>query len=263
MTRSLSYASRTDGPDLEGTLYMPESGGPAATIVCVHGGGWRNGGRSFYRHLGPYLAERGYAVFAIDYRLASRGLNRYPAALDDVRAAIDYVRSAGPSLGLDPSRIVVMGDSAGAHLSALAALTDTIGVAALVGVYGVYDLTAQWLHDLRVRTSDNISEALLGVSLLDDRRAYFEASPLSYVTRRAKAAPVFLAWGSLDDTVLPEQSERFRDALKAAAFRVRTMIAPAPHFWITEPLDVPTGSASAFATRLHWFLQEFVPATHA
>ena len=179
MTRTLTYCTRIDGSNLEATLYSPQGSEPAPAIVCVHGGGWRAGDRTFYRHLGPYLSQIGYAVFAIDYRLVMRDHNQYPAPLDDVRAAIDFVRSEGPSLGLDPSRIVLMGDSAGAHLSALATLTDPVGVAAFVGVYGVYDLTQQWLHDLRVRTSDNITEALLGVSLLDDRRAFFDASPLS------------------------------------------------------------------------------------
>jgi acetyl esterase/lipase len=260
MIRTLTYAS-PNGSDLMATLFSPASQVPAPTIVCVHGGGWRLGDRNFYRYLGPYLAGLGYAVLAIDYRLASDGRNQHPAALDDVRAALDYVRAEGPGLGLDASRIVVMGDSAGGHLACLAALTDPIGLSAFVGIYGVYDLAAQWTYDVGARPSDNITETLLGVSLLDDPRPYFEASPISHVTRRPQAPGVFLAWGIHDDVVDPHQSERFRDALKAASFRVRTMTVPAGHYWITEPLDEPTSNAHLFATRLRWFLEETVPAS--
>ena len=156
-----------------------------------------------------------------------------------------------------------MGDSAGGHLASLAALTDPAGVVAFAGIYGVYDLASQWRYDAAARPNDNITEALLGVSLLDDPRPYFESSPLSQVTRRPNAPAVFLAWGALDDVVDPRQSERFRDALKAASFRVRTMTVPAGHYWITEPLDEATSNAQLFATRLRWFLEEFVPVTNA
>ncbi|MFX8554434.1 alpha/beta hydrolase, partial [Acinetobacter baumannii] len=70
------------------------------------------------------LAERGYAVFAINYRLLKKEHNRYPAAITDVRAAIQFLRSHADELAIDPSRIGLMGDSAGAHLASLTALAQ-------------------------------------------------------------------------------------------------------------------------------------------
>ena len=98
---------------LELDLYLPEATGPLPVIVHVHGGGWRRGSR---RHplpaLGPGfyddLARQGFAVAAIDYRLS--GEARYPAAVDDVRAAVAWVRTALPRYGLLPGPVALWGD---------------------------------------------------------------------------------------------------------------------------------------------------------
>lgn len=72
--------------------------------------------------IGSYLAKNGYAVFAIEYRLMKPGLKTYPGAVYNVKAAVQYVRAEAVTLGVDSDRIALMGDSAGAHLSALVAL---------------------------------------------------------------------------------------------------------------------------------------------
>ncbi len=101
---------------------------PVPVVVHVHGGGWLRGSRrhplpalgdGFY----PGLAAAGLAVAAIDYRLS--GEARYPAAVDDVRAAVAWVRAALPGYGITPGPVVLWGDSAGGHLALLAALTGT------------------------------------------------------------------------------------------------------------------------------------------
>ena len=109
-----------DGTKLIGDLYRPDGGGKAPVLVAVHGGGWQVGARAFYQHWGAYLARHGYALFSIDYRLGKSGV--YPAAVYDVKAAVQFVRAKAGELGLDPDRIGVIGDSAGAHLAAMVAL---------------------------------------------------------------------------------------------------------------------------------------------
>jgi acetyl esterase/lipase len=110
-----------DGVKLTGDLYSPKGRDKAPVIVAVHGGGWQVGAPSTYQHWGPLLAKNGYAVFAIRYRLMKPGVKTYPGAVYDVKAAIQYVRANAAELGVDPARIGVMGDSAGAHLAALGA----------------------------------------------------------------------------------------------------------------------------------------------
>jgi acetyl esterase/lipase len=120
--RDVVYATH-DGVALSGDLYLPKGAGPFPALVAVHGGGWRLGARSSFQYWGPYLAARGYALYAISYRLAGKGRKTYPQAVNDVCAAVQFVRGEAPAFNLDPQRIALMGASAGAHLSALAALS--------------------------------------------------------------------------------------------------------------------------------------------
>src|SRR5262252_4076572 len=117
----VAYANH-DGVSLAGDLYLPAGAGPHPALVAVHGGGWQAGVRSAFQFWGPYLAERGYALFAISYRLAKRGHKTFPQAVNDVLAAVQFVRGNAAGFRVDPERIGLFGASAGAHLSALAAL---------------------------------------------------------------------------------------------------------------------------------------------
>jgi acetyl esterase/lipase len=228
-------------------------------VIALHGGSWRAGVRGAYQYIGPLLAARGYALLAIDYRLVVKDRNRYPAAVDDVRAAIRYVREHAAELNADPSRIVLMGDSAGGHLAALVGLTERPQVKAVVGIVGVYDLAAQWQHDLSIRLIEGpITNAFLGAGLAENRQLYFDASPISHATV-ANCGPSFLlAWGTNDDIVDPAQSEAFMLALKQAGFWARPVIQFSPHFWIGDPLDEPGSHSAYFAARLLRFLDDRV-----
>ena len=111
-----------DGVRLLGDLYAPKGLDKAPALVAVHGGGWQIGDRKFYSNWGPYLARNGFAVFAIEYRLMKPGVKTYPGSVYDTKAAVQYVRAKAGDFGIDPDRIGMIGDSAGAHLSALVAL---------------------------------------------------------------------------------------------------------------------------------------------
>jgi acetyl esterase/lipase len=74
---------------LLGDLYSPRGLDKAPVLVAVHGGGWQVGNRKFYVNWGPYLAENGYAVFAIEYRLMKPGVKTYPGSVYDTRAGAD------------------------------------------------------------------------------------------------------------------------------------------------------------------------------
>lgn len=245
---------------LSGDYYRPREDGAAPVVVAVHGGAWKSGSAQFYQYWGPFLASRGIALFVIDYRLVEGPRNRYPAAIHDVRAALEFVHANACRLGVDPNWIGLIGDSAGAHLAALVALAGEsplfagsgfdnadagrrIAVKAVVGVYGVYDLLAQWQHDLVARPRDPITEALMGMSPIDDRLSFLGASPLAHVTRQRNKTAFLVSWGAADDTVDWETpSKPFVTALKQAGFFVRTVpIADAPHFWMSDPMDEPHG----------------------
>jgi acetyl esterase/lipase len=266
----LVYAEH-DGTKLIADLYLPKGRSKAPVLVAIHGGGWQVGSRVFYRYWGLFLARNGYAVFAIDYRLGKAGV--YPAAVYDVKAAIQFIRAKAADFDLDPDRIGLIGDSAGAHLGALTALARdqfstayrddanaavAANVKLVVGLYGVYDLLAQWTHDLATRPRDNIVEKFLGASPTQNRRIYFEASPMSYATVDRNQMHFLLIHGTDDDIVdPPSQSGAFLTALTQAGFFVRRIIIPgAGHFWASDPFESEPHSYSALAIpRLLRFLE--------
>jgi acetyl esterase/lipase len=241
---------------LKAHFYSPKGGGKSPTVIAVHGGGWRLLNLDNYRYLGPWLAERGYALLAVTYRLATPERKCYPEAVEDVRSALKFARSEA-KLGVDAERIALLGDSSGAHLAALVALTERPPVKAVIGVYGVYDMAAQWRHDQLTRPRDHIVERFLGASLLDDRRIYFDASPLSYVSAKHNSTAFLVAWGTADDIVDHRtQSEAFLEALKQAGHYARpAVLEGAPHFWVADPLDEEGSHSAFFAQRLLRFLQ--------
>src|SRR5438105_8208243 len=108
---------------LKAHFYSPAGGGKFPTVIAIHGGGWRLLNLDNYRYLGPWLAERGYALLAVTHRLATPERKTYPEAVDDVRAALRFARTDA-KLGIDAERIALMGDSSGAHLAALVGLTE-------------------------------------------------------------------------------------------------------------------------------------------
>ena len=258
--RSALVFAEHDGTKLVGDLYLPKGRAKAPVLVAVHGGGWQIGNRQFYRYWGLFLARAGYAVFAIDYRLGKPGA--YPAAVYDTKAAVQFIRAKAAEFDLDPDRIGLIGDSAGAHLAALVALAGDqyalayrddanaavpVNVKCMVGFYGVYDMYAQWTRDLAARPNDKIVEKFLGVSPMQNRRIYFDASPISYATMDHNQIRFLLIHGTDDDIVDPEtQSEAFLSALAQAGFFVRRIVIPgAGHFWSSDPFEGDPHSYSA------------------
>src|SRR4051812_9050570 len=218
--RDLEYARRATGPLLL-DLHVPAQPVTAPPIVVwLHGGGWRKGDRSFAPDLDRYFAARGYAMANVEYRLS--GEARFPAQLDDVRAAVRWLRESAGELGLDASAIGLWGSSAGGHLAALAATTASDArdrVQAVVDGYGPADFTlagSQALPGGQLHApADSPESELLGVPLAEaDPDALRATNPIAHIT---PAAPPFLILhGTADLQVPPGQSEILHAALAAA-----------------------------------------------
>ena len=189
----------------------------------------------FYRYWGLFLARNGYAVFAIEYRLGKAGV--YPAAVYDAKAAIQFVRAKAAEFDLDPERIGLIGDFAGAHLAALVALAGdqfNVGLSRRRQRRRSRPTSKRWSASTAsttctrngrtiwsARPNDKIVEKFLGASPMENRRIYFEASPISYATVDRNQVRFLLIHGTDDDIVdPPTQSEAFLTALaQAGIFR--------------------------------------------
>ncbi|MFJ9782963.1 alpha/beta hydrolase fold domain-containing protein [Amycolatopsis sp. NPDC101161] len=197
-------------------LELSEPDDPLATIVYLHGGGWRRGSRLTplpgFDRLAEELVAQGFRVAAADYRLSGEAI--FPAPLDDVRAAIEFVRDGKP--------LFVWGESAGAHLGLLAALTGS-----------TVDGVVAWFPpaDLLGLTGDVTREAaLLGAPPESVPALARSASPVSFA--HAGAPPVLLMHGADDDLVPPTQSVRMAEALRDAGAPVELHLVPgARHRW--------------------------------
>jgi len=259
ITRDITYAQRGE-TSLTLDLYAPDGGQAFPLVIFVHGGGWQAGDKASGAGWGQYLAHRGIGLAAVKYRLAAGG-KAFPEALEDLRDAIAFLRQNAESRGFDPKRIGLFGASAGAQIAALAGLTgkDAAAVKLVVGGYGVYDMLAQWEHETKMRPRNNLVETYLGVPPMDDRRLYFEASPLSHAISANRRVKFLLTWGLQDDVVEPSQSQTFMRALEQAGFFARSLVLPdAGHYWLSDPIDETHSFSGRFAPTLLRFLQTWL-----
>jgi acetyl esterase/lipase len=183
-------------------------------VVMVHGGCWIDGGRGDYNYYGVKLAEAGYATATVDYRVADQA--PYPAAVDDVRNAIQWLKDHAKTYNIDPDRIALLGGSAGGHLVELigySANTPTTQhpegpgpkVKAVVAFYGWSDLTDPKVRDFYW------NEAFLGKKYADAPELYKDASPITHVSKQSP--PTILLQGTIDSVVPMSQSAKLAEAL--------------------------------------------------
>ena len=257
MLRDLVFAEHGGFRPL--TLDLHPAATPASPVVVfVHGGGWRVGSR---RTLTPTMTgdapfarivSAGLAVASVDYRLS--GEARFPTQVDDVAAALAWLRAHGEELGIDATRIVLWGESAGATLAALVALHDDApvhaGVRGVVDWYGPSDLVAMAASQGALDDPANREAGWLGHAVGADLDRARAASPVSHV--RAGAPPFHLAHGTADGAVPPEQSVALAEALLAAGVDAELTLVPgAGHLWQGEvDRDALLDAAIGFCRRV-------------
>jgi arylsulfatase len=211
-------------------LYLPEKtpAAPLPVVVWVHGGGWSKGSKE-----NPplaWLAAEGYAVASINYRLS--WVARWPAQIDDVRAALRWLRANAAKHGLDPGRIAVAGGSAGGHLAAIAGTQAppagepvSSRVGAVIDLYGPADLPSMPANRAD-RPGEDAARTngarLLGGPVRDRLELAREASALHHVS--AGDAPFLILHGDRDPQVPLEQSQRLDAALRAAGVRSELVV---------------------------------------
>ena len=207
------------GESLRLDACVPNGPGPFPAVILVHGGGWNAGDKSggpskgYMAPMHNPLTRGGFAWFSINYRLAPK--YRYPADVEDVETAIRWVKAHAAEYRVDPQRLALSGESAGAHLIAMAAVraTDTTRVAAVVPFYGPFDLIGRAQPGQRL--SPNMG-ALFGLKVLDEQaeRALHDASPLNFV--KPGLPPFLLVHGTADSKVPYRQSTDMLAALQKA-----------------------------------------------
>lgn len=222
-------------------LRTPDASG-APVVVFLHGGGWLRGSRKVFtpgisaQRSFDRIVAAGFAVASCEYRLS--GEARFPAQVDDVDAAIAWLKQHGGEYGVDASRLVLWGVSAGATLASLAGLArdDVRGV---VDWFGPSDLFAMAERDTGESPADTREARWLGAPAGELADAARRASPTLQV--HAGAPPFHIAHGTADEDVPFAQSETLAAALVAAGVDVEFVpVDGGKHFWRgiddTDPL---------------------------
>lgn len=253
---------------------------PRPLVVWIHGGGWSRGDARTSGNFTNWpavlasLAARGYVVAAVEYRLS--GEARFPAQIQDVKAAVRFLRSRAAQYGIEPARVIVWGGSAGGHLASLAATTcgepafvpeaptgrllrsemeaaraaagdpraDCVQAAAIW--YGVFDLVG--------RESDNVSE-LLGCDPRACADAARRASPVTHVD--ATDPPVLIVQGLADSAAPAGPAKTFAEKLKASGVSVEELYLPGiGHGWQGPTLEATREASLAALDRTFAFFDQ-------
>jgi acetyl esterase/lipase len=219
-------------------LYIPDSAKkPMPLIIWIHGGGW-NGGYKGWIEI-PYLAKLGYAIASVEYRFSS--VAPFPAQVIDCNEAIYFLWKNAKKYGLDTSRFVVGGGSAGGHLSALIGLSannhisefyndvdkeDKVHIRAVLDYYGPSDLNV--VHGsaaaLDYDGKNSALNMLLGAEALDRPDLAAIASPVTYIDKNDP--PILILHGDVDGFVPFWESRLFYSRLKLAGVKTQLIKLP-------------------------------------
>ncbi|NLG20773.1 MAG: alpha/beta hydrolase [Actinomycetales bacterium] len=255
----LTYAFVRGYRPLTLDLHVPlDTTGPVPVVIWIHGGGWTEGDRRYVPLQWPQqvlfekVVAAGMAVATVDYRLLAEA--PFPACVHDCVAAVRYLRRYADGLGLDPARVALWGESAGAHLASLVAFAGSrepadagllgevgvgegvLGVVATVLFYGPADLV--WLDD--EVPLDGVARVLGGDPSLTDR-----LSPVRQV--HPGIAPVLLMHGRDDSLVPVTESETLHRALLTAGVDSTLEITDgADHCFIGTPVEPHLDRAIGF-----------------
>ncbi len=218
-------------------LYLPKDGTNLPLIINIHGGAFKMGSKE-QGVPAEYLAQ-GYAVASINYRLSQHA--KFPAQIEDCKAAVRWVRTHAAEHGLDPNRIAAWGASAGGHLAAMLGTTGDVRefdvgenldqssrVQAVVDYFGPTEFLQMDAHRLpngmRHDPADSPESELIGGAIQEHQGKAARANPISYVTR--DDPPFLICHGDADLMVPHHQSVLLEEALKQAGVPVTFYTVP-------------------------------------
>jgi len=219
-------------------MYPKDRAGGLPCVIYTHGGGWCAYDKSLFRSTTKMLSSCGAVTFNCNLRLAPD--YGFKEMEEDAAAAVEFAVQHAKEYGGDPNRIILAGDSSGAHILSLYLNRLTADgdkgaerVKGCVFFYGVYDLTA--LDGVNFNNRQAYTEAVMPMDM-PERNAYLKAnSPVSYLS--PKLPPVLLCSGKIDP-LYAGQTKVYAEKLKEIGVRVETLTFPeedkkAAHRYIT------------------------------
>ena len=248
-----------NGIELKGDMYTPDGNGPFPSILFIHGGGFVGGSKdgADIARLITFFVDNGYAVFNANYRLfKDNGI--FPNDIKDSKCALAWMKTSGLKYGVDPGRIATMGESAGAYLAAMVAMTPEatdsrpdcpiaknvdLSVKAGILFYPPTDFNTfqggfMKVMEIEIRTQRNLKTKK---QAYDFKKEY---SPVTYIDA---APPLFISYSDPDHTVPTQQGRELVDMLKKAGKVYDSLEVTGPgmdHGFILTKQDSPQSTES-------------------
>ena len=220
-------------------IYLPANRSVNSTksIILIHGGGWNGGSKNDFATYIDSFKKRmpDYAIFNINYRLVN-GSNLFPTQEQDVKAAVDFIVGNSKNYGINKSKIVLLGASAGGHLALLQGYKyNNPDVVAVIDFFGPTDLIAMFEKPWHPYVPF-VLQMVTGTTPSQNRKLYQESSPINYVN--AHSAPTLILHGSNDNVVNVSQSKALKTKLDNANVKNELVIYPGKsHGWYGETLS--------------------------
>jgi acetyl esterase/lipase len=203
-------------------------------LIFLHGGSWRKGDKSDYRPILRYFVERGFAVVNMNYRLAEKNKNKFPAQIDDIASVISYITKKSHELGISTNNIGLAGHSAGAHLALLYSYeyNDLKRIKAVAALCPPSDFVSAGRSN--IQSFQEPIYNFLGKKFSQDSTLWVKASP--YWQATSSSIPTILFHG-FDDKVVPfMQSERLEERLTQLKVPSKFIKYDAGHIWLGSDL---------------------------
>ncbi len=219
-TCNIRYAkatSRANNSSRTLDLFRPAGSTPAPVVVFIHGGGWSSGSSAVFRTQAAYFAQHGLAAVSINYTLSLADQGSWPVVMNDVEAAVSWVRTQGRAYGIDGTRIGTYGGSAGGHLAAMLGTTNANRILATVSLSGPMDLRSN------TPMPPNSASRMLGCDPFACPSLATAASPIMQVD--ANDAD-FLLFHSASEGIPVSQATTMAAALDAASVSNELVVLP-------------------------------------
>jgi len=270
----IAYASASATQTLD--LYIPEGAGPFPVVVNIHPGGFFTGDKGMVPGTpGKVLLNAGYAIASINYRLSSEA--KFPAAVQDAKAAVRFLRANAAKYNLDPDKIAAFGQSAGGNLASMLGTSGDVAefddpslgnagissrVQAVIDWFGPNDFSVMDAQakaqgcaasDQAHSAADSPESQYLGAAVPTVPELVKKANPMTYITR--DDPPFLVQKGDQDCTIAIENTKMLADALSAAGLDVHyDLLKGVGHgdgFGSTTPVFESEGNSQALVDFLN------------